>query len=83
MYTSMSARQKKKYFECKSNNLSINLVLLVKILFTKVSSGAHDDLVHEQRSTMMDFKFHIPFGHSNQHTLGLDIGIRIEYTCPL
>ena len=60
-----------------------SIVLLVKILLTKVSSGAHDDLVHKQRSTMMDFKFHIPFGHSSQHSLGLDISIRIEYTCRL
>ena len=57
--------------------------LFVKILLTKISSGAHDDLVHEQRSTTMDFKFHLTFGHSSQHSLGLDIGIRIEYTCPL
>lgn len=34
--------------------------LLIKILFTKISSGAHDDLVHERRSTIMDFKFHLP-----------------------
>ena len=49
----------------------------------KISSGAHDDLAHEQRRTMMDFKFHLPFGHSSQHTLRLHIGTRIGYTCPL
>ena len=54
--------------------------LLVKISLTKISSGAYDDLAHEQRSTMMDFKFHLPLGHSSQHTLRLDIGIRIGYT---
>ena len=54
--------------------------LLVKISLTKISSGAYDDLAHKQRSTMMDFKFHLPLGHSSQHTLRLDIGIRIGYT---